>query len=181
MSISVNQLDTINFKPGDELFLEENHLWLIVGGVVKSYTISQEGNFITLGFWGTDDLLGRSLSPITPYTLKCLSEVSAIAIPQAQWQEVSRQMLNHAKQTQQLTYIVRSTRIHKRLWLLLRWLAEKFGRTIEQGKLIDFKLTHQELADAIDTTRITVTKTLNQFEDEGRILRPRTKCIIVKG
>ena len=64
--------------------------------------------------------------------------------------------------------------------LLLKWLADKFGRTISQGRLIDFKLTHQELADAIDTTRITVTKTLIQFEDEGIILRPRTKCIVLR-
>lgn len=180
MSIFVNQISTTHFKSGDQLSLEKNHLWLIVSGVVKSYTVSEEGNFVTLGFWGTDDLLGRSLSQIAPYALKCLSEVSALAIPEERWQEVSRQMLNHAKQTQQLIYILRSPRIYNRLWLFLQWLADKFGRTIEQGRMIDFKLTHQELADAINTTRITVTKTLNQFENEGLILRPRTKCIILR-
>ena len=180
MSISVNQINTSIFKPGDELSLDANYLWLIVTGVVKSYTISEEGNFITLGFWGTDDLLVRSLSQIAPYALKCISEVSALAIPEDRWQEVSRQMLHHAQQTQQLIYILRSPRIYQRLWLFLEWLAAKFGWKVEQGKLIDIKLTHQELADAINTTRITVTKTLNQFENEGRILRPRTKCIILK-
>ena len=59
-------------------------------------------------------------------------------------------------------------------------MAGKFGREIRQGKLIDFKLTHQELADVVGTTRITVTKTLNQFEREGLIIRPKTKCIILR-
>ncbi|WP_413467349.1 helix-turn-helix domain-containing protein [Pleurocapsa sp. FMAR1] len=46
----------------------------------------------------------------------------------------------------------------RRLWLLLKWLGNKFGRVIKQGNLIDFSLTHQELAEAINTTRITVIK-----------------------
>jgi len=88
--------------------------------------------------------------------------------------------LYHAQQTQQLTYISRNTRIAQRLWLLLEWLGNKFGRIISQGNLIDVKLTHQELAAAIGTTRITVTKILNQFEREGLIVRPQTKCIVLK-
>ncbi len=180
ISDSVKTTSIKIFQSGDELPLGKNYLWQIISGVVKSYTVSQEGTCIILGFWGTDDLVGRSLSQIVPYNLKCINEVRAIAIPQAQWSELTGNMLYHAQQTQQLIYIVRNTRIYKRLWLLLQWLADKFGRAIKQGKMIDLKLTHQELADAINTTRITVTKTLNQLEQDGLILRPRAKCIIVQ-
>lgn len=121
----------------------------------------------------------QSLSDVNPYMLKCMSKVSAIALLQEYWQTLSCQFLEYAKQTQQLMYIVRNHGIAKRLWLLLTWLANKFGRRIQQGKLIDFKITHQELAEAIGTTRITVTKILNQFEKESLILRPKTKCIVV--
>ncbi|MEL6929718.1 MAG: Crp/Fnr family transcriptional regulator [Cyanobacteria bacterium J06600_6] len=174
------ETDVLLFKPGDELPHRTDHLWLIVKGVVKSYTVSEEGSLITLGFWGTEDLVGESLSRISPYTLKCLGEVEAVSIHRDCWDALSKNLLYHAQQTQQLSYIVRSNRIAKRLWLLLTWLAEKFGRGTEDGRMIDFKLSHQELADAISTTRITVTKTLIQFEAEGLILRPRTKCIILK-
>jgi len=152
----------------------------MVSGVIKSFTVSEEGASITLGFWGTEDLVGGTLSNIYPYNLRCLSTVQAIAIHRSEWEQISPSLLYHAQQTQQLLYIVRNTRIAKRLWLLLKWLASKFGIVTVQGRLIDFKLTHQELADAINTTRITVTKTLNQFEREGLILRPKTKCIVVK-
>ena len=180
MPISTSEINAKNFQPGEELPLKSDYLWLIISGVIKSYTFNQEGASITLGFWGSEDLVGQPLSNIIPYSLKCLSEVRAIAIPQAQWDELTYNMLYHAQQTQQLVYIVRNKRIHRRLWLLLQWLADKFGRAIKQGKLIDFQLTHQELADAINTTRITVTKTLNQFEKDGLILRPKTKCIILR-
>jgi CRP-like cAMP-binding protein len=182
MPILTNEQTTTTtlFQAKEELPKKINDLWLITNGVIKTYTISEAGTLITLGFWGKGDLVGRHLSNVDPYILKCISSVRAIAIPRSNWRTLSHQFLDYAQQTQQLTYIVRNNRISERLWLLLKWLASKFGRAIQQGRLIDFKLTHQELADAIGTTRITVTKILNQFEREGLIVRPKTKCIILK-
>ena len=180
MSRSITETNSLFFDSGKKLPTKDDHLWLIVSGVVKSYTVTEEGSLVILGFWGTDDLVGEHLSNIAPYTLECIGNVEAIAIPRQQWQSFADNLLSHAQQTQHMSYIVRNTKISQRLWLLLEWLAEKFGRAIAQGRLIDFKLTHQELANAISTTRITVTKTLIQFEDEGLILRPRTKCIVLR-
>lgn len=180
MTTSISESKVVLFPSGYELPYRANCLWQITSGVVKSCTVSEEGDSVTLGFWGMDDLVGETLSNITPLSLKCISDVEAIAIHQTQWEDISHSLLYHAQQTQQLLYIARNSRISKRLWLLLKWLAEKFGRAIEEGNLIDFQLTHQELADAISTTRITVTKTLNQFERDGLIIRPRTRCIILK-
>lgn len=180
MPTSISKPKTVLFHPGDDLPQKQDYLWLILSGVIKSCTISEEGASVTLGFWGREDLVGGTLSNIAPYNLRCISEVKAIAVHRSEWKNASQNLLYHAQQNLQLLYIVRNTRIAKRLWLLLKWLAKKFGRVVKQGKLIDFKLTHQELAEAINTTRITVTKTLNQFEREGLILRPKTKCIILK-
>lgn len=180
MHTIIGENNTLRFNSGDELPHQADHLWLITQGVVKSCTVSEEGSSITLGFWGQEDLVGQLISNVVPYTLECISEVEAISVHRQRWEVLAKNMLHHAQQTQQLTYIVRNTRISQRLWLLLQWLADKFGRGIAQGRLIDFKLTHQELANAISTTRITVTKTLIQFEDQGLILRPKTKCIILR-
>lgn len=120
MQTSSNEPQSLLFYPGDELPQRTNYLWLIVNGVVKSYTVSEDGTSITLGFWGVEDLVGQSLSKVVPHNLKCMSEVEAIAIYRSQWETVSRNLLYHAQQTQQLMYILRSTRIAKRLWLLLK-------------------------------------------------------------
>lgn len=171
---------TITFFNSGDLFPKTlDSLWLIISGVVKSYTINEEGILITLGFWGVKDVVGKSLSNLEPYSLECISNVRAIAIPKSKREELSTAILRHGRETQQLTYIVRSPRIYNRLWMLLEWLASRFGRAIKQGRLIDFKLTHQELADAIGATRITVTKTLSQLERDGLISRPKTKCIVL--
>ncbi len=167
------------FNSREELPVISCALWLIVRGVVKTYTISDEGVVKTLGFWGTKDVIGSSLSLVEPYLLQCLTDVEAISIPKHQWEKISTAILSHARQTQKMMCIVRSSRIHQRLWQLLQWLAQKFGRNIDEGTLINFQITHQDLADAIGTTRITVTKILNQLERDGLILRPRNKCIVL--
>ena len=180
MSIQINSPEVKVFNSGDELPLDDKYLWSLVSGVVKSCTLSESGTAITLGFWGTDDVLGKSLSQIEPYSLKCINEVKAIAVAPEQYPDLACQMFYQAQQIQQLIYIVRNNRVHQRLLLLLQWLADKFGRTIDCGRLIDFKLTHQELADTINSTRITVTKNLNQLEQDGLIFRPRSRCIILR-
>lgn len=58
------------------------------------------------------------------------------------------------------------------------WLSEKFGRDVEQGKLIELNVTHQEMAEVLNTTRVTVTRLLQQFEDEGNLLRHKRRIIL---
>ena len=180
MQTLITEQKTVFFPAGAGLPADEDYLWLIISGVVKTYTYDIDGASVTLGFWGNKDIVGNSLSKIKPYITKCLSDVKAIAVPREKWASLSQEMIYCQQQTQQLIYIVRHTTVARRLWLLLTWLAEKFGRMVSYGNLIDFKLTHQELAYALGTTRITVTKILNQFEREGLIVRPKTKCIILK-
>ncbi|MGD1918406.1 MAG: hypothetical protein ACFCAD_05660 [Pleurocapsa sp.] len=108
------------FPIGHELPKEVDYLWLIINGVVKTYTHGNDRP-ITLGFWGSKDVVGDPLSNIAPYLTKCLSDVKAIAIPRSQWGSLSREMMYCEQQTQQLIYIVRNNRVAGRLWLLLTW------------------------------------------------------------
>ena len=167
------------FSAREELPVVPQALWLIVSGVVKTYTMNDDGLLTTLGFWGVRDVIGKPLSVVEPYLLQCITDVEVIPVPKHKWNDISTAILNHGRQTQKMMCIVRSSRVYMRLWHLLQWLGHKFGRAAEEGTLIDFKITHQELADAIGTTRITVTKMLNQLEQDSLILRPRNKCIIL--
>jgi len=67
----------------------------------------------------------------------------------------------------------------QRLQQLLSWLALKFGHPIHQGRLIQLRLTHQDIADAIGTTRVTVTRLMQDLERSGEIGYSPKKCIIV--
>ncbi|MGH2414226.1 MAG: Crp/Fnr family transcriptional regulator, partial [Microcystaceae cyanobacterium] len=168
------------FSCHDTMPFRQDTVWLLKRGAVKTLTWSEEGTIMTLGYWGAGDVVGQSLSQIQPYQIKCLTRTEASCIPLQQWNCIFDAMHRSLQQIEALLYIVRSERIHQRLLKILIWLAQKFGRDVEQGQLIELRITHQDLAEFAGTTRVTVTKLLNQFEQEGIIARPHRHSIIVR-
>tara|TARA_R110002095_G_scaffold2155_3_gene9129 strand:- start:5097 stop:5852 length:756 start_codon:yes stop_codon:yes gene_type:complete len=67
-----------------------------------------------------------------------------------------------------------------RLTYLLLDLAEKYGRLTAQGVLINIKLSHQELASIIGSTRETVTVLLGEMQDERSIDIQKRQIILRK-
>ena len=58
-------------------------------------------------------------------------------------------------------------------------LAHRFGHEVAEGKSLDLRLTHQEIAQDIGATRVTVTRLLKRFQQEGKIIWSRQRCILV--
>ena len=67
--------------------------------------------------------------------------------------------------------------IRARLASLLLNLMQNFGEPVSSGTRISLRLTNQEMANMIGTTRETVNRTLNRFWDE-RIIDMRTAHVI---
>lgn len=156
----------------------QNVLWRIDRGVVRTLTWSEDGTFITLGYWGAGDLIGYPLSKINPYQIECLTSVEAIAIPQHLWSQYTNDLLAHIQYSEELLSIVHRKLVAVRLWQFLVWLSEKFGRDLEQGRLIELYITHQEIAEVLNTTRVTVTRLLQHFEAEGALIRHKRRIIL---
>ena len=68
--------------------------------------------------------------------------------------------------------------IRSRLAALLLNLMEQFGEPAPNGTSIGLRLTNQELANMIGTTRETVNRSLNRFWDD-RIIEMRTANIVI--
>jgi CRP-like cAMP-binding protein len=78
----------------------------------------------------------------------------------------------HLKQIEEFTLIRSEKTVEVKLLRLLSWLSQKFaGENDQQGKSIDLRLTHQDLADIIGTTRVTITRLVAQLETQGVIER----------
>lgn len=87
-------------------------------------------------------------------------------------------MRSHLHQMQELIRF-RQGQVPQRLQQLLGWLALKFGRPVEQGHLIQLRLTHQDMADAIGTSRVTVTRLMQELERNGKIGYSEKNCVIL--
>jgi CRP/FNR family cyclic AMP-dependent transcriptional regulator len=68
--------------------------------------------------------------------------------------------------------------IRSRLASLLLNLSANFGEQVPAGTRITLRLTNQEMANMIGTTRETVNRTLNRFWDE-RLIDMRTAHVVV--
>jgi CRP-like cAMP-binding protein len=73
---------------------------------------------------------------------------------------------------------VRSRNIELSIVGLLNWLANRFGKAVEGGYLIDLLLTHQEISEIVGTSRVTATRIVGSLLDRGIIQRHQRHFII---
>jgi CRP-like cAMP-binding protein len=168
------------FAPRSLLPLESASLWKIETGVVRAMSWLEDGTVVTLGLWGAGDVVGKALSQLDPYQLECLTKVEATRLPVDDGQQTQAALLAHLQQAGELTLIRSHRRVDIMLLKLLNWLGKKFGRQVEQGQLIDLRLTHQDIAEILGSTRVTITRTLNQLEQQGLIRRLSLQRIVLQ-
>lgn len=166
------------FSRRDLIPPRQDVLWRIERGAVRTMTWSEQGIMITLGYWGTGDIVGHPLSRVNPYQIECLTSVEMSILPSDLWYQALDSMLFHIQQAEELLSIIHRKPVSLRLWQFLIWLAQKFGRDVAQGRLIDLGVTHQEMAEVINTTRVSVTRMLRQFEEDGMLLRHQRRLVL---
>jgi hypothetical protein len=151
-----------------------NVSWLIDDGFLRVVSWSdQSEDLLTLGLWGPGDLVIPALIGIEPLQLMSLSAVQVEEVsPTSQQQQ--QFLLDHLHHTSTLLLLSRVRPAETRLFRLLLWLGERFGRVNSRGVSLSFdemNLTHRHLADIAGTTRVTVTKALTRFRQEGSLLK----------
>ena len=77
------------------------------------------------------------------------------------------QLARRMRQTEALLAISGLKRVEDRLQQLLYLLQQELGESTKEGTRIKVRLTHQNLANAIATTRVTVTRLLGEFQRQG--------------
>ncbi|MDD1429390.1 Crp/Fnr family transcriptional regulator [Dolichospermum sp. ST_sed9] len=159
---------------------KKNALWEIETGFVMTYTYLADGTTVALGLWGPGDKVGEMLSIMKPYRIECLTKVEATILPVDDLHSLTDTLLYHIQQAEELMLIRSHRKVETMLIRLLAWLSQKFGSEVEAGRLIDMRLTHEDLAALVNSTRVTITRVLGQLEQEGFIDRLSLHRIMVK-
>ncbi|MEY3297366.1 MAG: hypothetical protein RLZZ597_626 [Cyanobacteriota bacterium] len=172
--------DISSFGRRNYLQARPDRLWCIQSGVVRTVTYQEDGTAIALGLWSTGDLVGPFLSKVQPYLIEALTPVDAASIALSDWHPPADVLTSYLKHTESLMVVRTHRRAEMALLGLLQWLADRFGLQIDCGCLIDLKITHQDLADFSGLSRVTVTRLLRQFEDQGLIYRKSRQLILAE-
>ncbi|PSB28777.1 Crp/Fnr family transcriptional regulator [Stenomitos frigidus] len=169
-----------HFSPRSLLPLRQNSLWKIETGIVRTITWLEDDTIAATGLWGPGDFVGKVLSRVEPYQIECLTKVDVSLLPVSRLSEETEALLNHMQQAEEFSLIRSYRKIDAMVIRLLSCLAKRFGREVEAGHLIDLRLTHQDIAEMLGTTRVTITRTLSQFEQQGLIHRLPLRRIVLK-
>jgi CRP-like cAMP-binding protein len=147
--------------------------WRVEDGYLRVASWSDQGETCTFGLWGPGDLVIPSLIAIKPLKLLALSSARVEeAVPSPQERETF--LLDQSLQCSTLLRLSRIRPAELRLFQLLLWIGERFGRVNSRGVSLSFddmNLTHRHLAEISGLTRVTVTKAISHFRQEGYLLK----------
>ncbi|MFP4133378.1 MAG: global nitrogen regulator NtcA [Halothece sp.] len=177
-----------NFDRGKTIFFPGDpaeRVYFLLTGAVKLSRVYETGEEITVALLRENSVFGV-LSLITGqhsdrfYHAVAFTPVELLSAPIDQAEiafrensQLTRLMLQGLSSRILQTEMMIETLAHRdmgsRLVSFLLILCRDFGTPSEQGVQIDLKLSHQAIAEAIGSTRVTVTRLLGELRDEEMI------------
>lgn len=177
---------TYKFKGGLYIPLYPSDIWMIRQGVVQLSTVHCDGEEAILGLVYPDMPFGLPLTQVDPHEAIALSNVELIRISQTELEQspllaqgILRQLNRRLQQTEALLSLINQRLVSARLQALLLLLTQELGQVTPDGVRIQVRLTHQQLANLVGTTRISVTRILGYLRKEGWLSIDQTRHIVI--
>ena len=163
------------FSRYELLPLEPGGVWQVMEGVVQLSTAQSNGEEVLVGLAGPGMPLGMPLTGLVSYQARALTDVSCVWVSLGELersgmlaQALFLPLVRRLRQTEALlTIAAGQRRVEDRLRHLLLLLAQEVGEPVPQGVRLSVRLTHQSLANAIGTSRVTCTRLLGRFHAWG--------------
>ncbi len=175
------------YEKGDYIPLLASGFWQVERGVIQLNRTDLNGDEVTLGWATPNTSFGVGSSEYTHYQAQALSDVSLRWFSQneilnsANLSRIFLEQLNRRIiKAEELLAIASIRRVEERLMQLLLFLQAEMGESVAEGTRLTVRFTHQNLANAICTTRVTVTRLLKDFQLNNKVVFDSKRHIIVK-
>lgn len=174
LEANFNSNNLVQLSAGSTVPLLKNSVWLVVRGMVKLTAISLQGDEMLLGLVGAGEPFGDPLTQVEAYAAFTMGDTDLLCIscdaigrdPQLAM-GLLQAVGQRYRQSEALLALLGLRRIEERVRGFLELLATSYGQPCDQGLRLNIKLTHQDIASALSTTRVTVTRILVGLRDEG--------------
>jgi CRP/FNR family transcriptional regulator, cyclic AMP receptor protein len=167
------------------IFMEEetgNYMYLVLSGKVKVSKAGSAGKETILAIHRAGDFFGEmSLldGKTSPATVSAMEDSKIISLSGA---DFHKYLLHNEKVMLQIIHVLcarlrqvwqtqsqSSSTAESKIRMGIYDLAKKHGIRDAHGTIIDLKITHQELAEMVGTSRETVTRVLAHLREQGII------------
>lgn len=174
------------FRSGQTIPMHPDQIWVTCRGVVMVNTLHPTGDEALLGIVTPSMPFGLPLTWITPYQAIALTDVDLLPLTiteiersPALCQGLFRHLSRRLQQSEAFLAFSGCRRVEERLKQLLILLKHEVGQPTQNGTRLNIRLTHQQLANAIGTTRVTITRLLGQLKQEGWLLVDTKRHLIL--
>ncbi|MBW4658422.1 MAG: Crp/Fnr family transcriptional regulator [Drouetiella hepatica Uher 2000/2452] len=174
------------YRSGQTIRMLPDEIFVVCRGVVQLGTLYDTGDEALLGLACPSMPFGLPLALIRPYQAMALTDVDLMRVKMAEIQQsqmlmqgLFRHLTRRLQQTEAILAMVGYRRVEERLRHLLLLLVQEIGQPVPQGMRLSVRLTHQQLANAIGTTRVTVTRLLSQLQGEEWLIVSSDRHIIL--
>lgn len=171
---SFQRRSLIHMAAGSQVPLLRNTVWLVVRGMVKLGAITVHGDELLLGLAGPNEPFGDPLSGVEAFEARTLCDSDLLCLSLAEIEAdpaLSALMLQalaqRYRQSQALLGLMALRRVEERVRGFLELIASDYGQPCPEGLRLNLRLTHQEVASALATTRVTVTRIIGALREEG--------------
>jgi len=176
------------YLPGDP----GGAVYFVNGGRVKVSKVTRDGKELTLAYRAPGDIFGETCLIDGGPREEMAEAMENALVTEIERGEFERLLQGHAMLGYRLSKILAARRrdienkienlvfkdVNSKLAELLMRLANEYGVDDSRGTLVALKITHQEMANLIGSTRETVSLTLVQFKKKGFIATDGRKVII---
>lgn len=183
------------FSKDENLFRQgepANEMFLIKGGRIKLTKVLEDGSELTVDIRKAGDFVGENMFSEDgdyPVSAKCLEETMTCGFSREQFENLVLEFPNVGLQIikrlsdriSRLTSRVGSlaaTNIEERLFRVLTVVAREHGRPEEQGLVIQFPLTHEDLGFLTGAHRVSITRAMKTLKSQGKILLQDKRLVL---
>jgi CRP-like cAMP-binding protein len=176
------------YLPGDP----GGSLFFVNGGRIKISKVTRDGKALTLDYCGPSELFGETCLVDGTAREEMAEAMENSMITELERADFEKLLQVHSSLGFQMTRLLARRRrdienkletlvfrdVTSKLAELLLRLSIEYGVDDARGTLVALKITHQELANLIGSTRETVSLTLSQFKRKKFICTEGRKVII---
>ncbi|MBD2102243.1 Crp/Fnr family transcriptional regulator [Leptolyngbya sp. FACHB-261] len=171
------------YSEGSSIDLVEPVIFYIDSGLVMLCANTPEEGDYSVGILGPGMVFGRTIADegcqavaLVTTQLRALASTQTIA----DLNLLNDALIARLRHTHTLLEVANQRPVMRRFCSLLEVLGNHLGRTTPQGVLIDVRLTHQQLATLIGSTRVTITRMLGELKDQGVVCQMENQRLLLR-
>lgn len=175
------------YQKGEEIPLIDSGFWQVYRGIVQLNRFNGSEREVVVGWVTPNHAFGNDINGTSHYSAIALTDIYLrhyqpqqvaldIQLARLLLSELSYRLLK----SEQMIAINSLRKVEDRLLEFLSMLKEEIGHPVAKGTRLTVRFTHQNIADSVCATRVTITRILGELQDRNLLEFDRDRYLIVK-